>query len=131
VVNAREACGGYGTITIETSSAELDENFCQSHPGAKPGFYTQFSVSDNGSGMDDHTKAHIFEPFFTTREVGMGTGLGMSTVYGIVKQNRGYITVESQLGQGTRIQIYLPRHQGEWSQTGTERQDSAAGAQPT
>lgn len=109
-VNARDAMSGAGTLTIATSNAPLDAKFAATHPGARAGDYVELLVADNGSGMDAHTLAHIFDPFFTTKPAGKGTGLGMATVYGIVKQNGGYIDVSSALGRGTTIRVSIPRH---------------------
>jgi PAS domain S-box-containing protein len=109
VVNARDAIGhAGGKIIIETGMAKFDADFCATHTGFTPGKYAVLTVSDNGCGMDEATKAQIFEPFFTTKGVGEGTGLGLATVYGIVKQNSGFINVYSELGQGTSIRVYLP-----------------------
>ncbi|MBI4776205.1 MAG: response regulator [Deltaproteobacteria bacterium] len=108
-VNARDAIGGVGRITIETKNTILDEAYCAAHAGTKPGQYVTLSVRDNGCGMNEETLNNLFEPFFTTKEVGKGTGLGLSTVYGIVRQNEGYIDVISRPGQGARFTIYLPR----------------------
>ncbi len=107
-VNAQDAISGNGSITIETGQVALDDEFCQLHPGSRPGRYVVLTVTDNGSGMDETTLSHIFDPFFSTKEVGKGTGLGLSTVYGIVKQHDGYITARSMPGQGTTFCIYLP-----------------------
>ena len=111
-VNARDAIEGVGKITIETDSVELDKDYCTDHMGCIPGSYVMLSVSDDGSGMNKDVQEHIFEPFFTTKEVGKGTGLGLATIYGIVKQNGGYIDVHSQADQGTTFRIYLPRYLG-------------------
>ncbi len=106
--NARDAVAGSGRVIIETGRAVLDEDFCAVHEGAKPGEYCLLAVSDDGIGMDRETLAHVFEPFYTTKEVGKGVGLGLATVYGIVKQNQGYIQVYSEKEQGTTVRIYLP-----------------------
>ncbi len=109
VVNARDAMPAGGSLLIESGTAELGVDFVRHHAGAQTGSYVRLVVSDTGRGMDEPTLAHMFEPFFTTKSVGQGTGLGLATVYGIVKQSGGYITVESQTGAGTRFDIYLPR----------------------
>ena len=109
-VNARDACAGRGKIAIETSNVVFDRSYCDVHAGFLPGEYVQLVVSDNGSGMEPHVLANLFEPFFTTKGLGQGTGLGLSTVYGIVKQNQGFINVYSEPGVGTTFRIYLLRH---------------------
>ena len=110
-VNARDAIKNTGRVTIETRNNIIDADYCENNPGAVPGEYVHFSVSDNGSGMESETMAHVFEPFYTTKGLGEGTGLGLATVYGIVKQNNGFIKIYSEPGQGTTFTVHLPRHE--------------------
>jgi len=112
-INARDAVHGAGRVLIETGNCSFDEAYCNAHPEYSPGDYVLLAVSDNGKGIDRETLDHIFEPFFTTKPQGKGTGLGLATVYGIVKQNRGFIVVNSQAGQGATFRILLPRYEGQ------------------
>lgn len=112
-VNARDAIAGVGKISLETANIVADMDYCRLNTESVPGEYVMLAVSDDGCGMDKETIDHIFEPFFTTKQIGKGTGMGMATVYGIAKQNKGFINVYSEPGQGTTFKIYLPRFTGE------------------
>jgi two-component system sensor histidine kinase EvgS len=111
-VNARDSIANVGKITIETSNKAIDSAYCADYPGFSPGDYVLLTISDDGCGMEKDTLDKIFEPFFTTKGLGLGTGLGLATVYGIVKQNNGFINVSSEPGLGTTFTIYLPRYTG-------------------
>jgi CheY-like chemotaxis protein len=107
-INARDAISGVGKLTIETRNIVFDESYCAFHLECSCGPFAMLSVSDSGQGIEKENISHIFDPFFTTKQTGMGTGLGLSTVYGIVKQNGGFINVYSEPGKGTTFKIYLP-----------------------
>lgn len=112
-VNARDAIADVGKMTIETKNFSFDEDYCADHPGFFPGKYVLIAVSDDGSGIAPETLDNIFEPFFTTKAMGKGTGLGLATVYGVVKQNNGFINIYSELDKGTTVKVYLPQHTGQ------------------
>ena len=121
VVNARDAMPQGGTITLQTSNMELDDEFVRRHDGARQGHCVVLRVNDTGTGIDEHTAARLFEPFFTTKQVGKGTGLGLATVYGIVKQSGGHILVDTVLGKGTSFSIFFPFFEGAWAAESGEK----------
>jgi len=125
VVNARDAISGVGRITIETANAVVRDVPVLDSPAVTPGEYVVITVSDNGCGMGREILDHIFEPFYTTKSVGKGTGLGLATVYGIVRQNEGFVDVESEPGRGTTFRIHLPRYLGK-----TDEGQGLSGAGP-
>jgi CheY-like chemotaxis protein len=127
-VNARHAIADIGTIALATANCAIDEAFCAGHADAAPGEYVRLTISDTGRGMDEATLKLVFEPFFTTKSVGEGTGLGLSSVYGAVRQNDGFLTVHSVLHQGTTFDIYLPRQSGELKKQRTSGPRTKIGA---
>lgn len=121
VVNARDAIVSTGAVVIETDNRSIDGRYCLDHPVSDPGDYVLLSVSDTGRGIDPEILAQVFDPFFTTKGVGEGTGLGLSTVYGIVQQNQGFINIYTEPGKGSTFTIYLPRHAGHTATSSTSR----------
>jgi nitrogen-specific signal transduction histidine kinase/CheY-like chemotaxis protein len=112
-VNARDAMPKGGKLTVEASNSYLDDAYCSRHSDVKPGQYVLISVTDNGVGMTEDVVQHAFEPFYTTKQAGQGTGLGLSQVYGFVKQSGGHVKIYSEIGEGTAIKVYLPRFHGQ------------------
>lgn len=120
-VNSRDAISGAGKITLHTENCVVDESYAAWNPELLPGEYVKLEITDNGCGMDKETQLNIFEPFFTTKEIGKGSGLGLSTVYGIIKQNNGYIKLYSEPGNGTTFKIFLPRCEKEETQSSKDK----------
>ena len=130
-VNARDAMPEGGTIAIETRGVVLDRGYCEVHSWAQEGRFVVLSVSDSGSGMNEETRQRVFEPFFTTKEVGKGTGLGLATVYGIVRQHDGMVTVYSEVGEGTVFGVYLPRVEAAGDEDEAAEEPTAPGGSET
>ncbi|MBI4484916.1 MAG: response regulator, partial [Acidobacteria bacterium] len=131
IVNARDAMPDGGVVTIETANAVLDRRAVRAYPGAAPGGYVRLRVADTGVGMDDEVRKHVFEPFFTTKPVGKGSGLGLSTVYGIVRQSGGFIHPASEMGKGATFDVFFPMTSGEATVASAARPAVAEGGTET
>ncbi|MBM7116393.1 ATP-binding protein [Archangium primigenium] len=130
-INARDAMPGGGTLTIRTGQAHLDERFTRRHEGLAPGDYVVLSVTDTGTGIPPELRERIFEPFFTTKPIGQGTGLGLSMIYGFIKQSSGHLELESEPGRGSTFSLYLPRHRGEAEAAAAKEAEAARGTGET
>ena len=130
-VNSRDAISGTGIITVRTEAREIDAAFCEHHPDAKPGRYGVLTVEDTGQGMAPEVLERIFEPFFTTKEVGQGTGLGLASIYGIVRQHDGLMLVESEPDRGTKFTVFLPRSEKDVTSSDKEPRKPVAGGDET
>jgi len=131
VVNARDAMPKGGVLTVSTFTSQIDEAHVLRQPAARPGYFVGLSVSDTGHGMDSATLDRIFEPFFTTKDIGKGTGLGLATVYGIIKQHQGWIEVQSEVGQGTIFKIFIPASSKALVDCETNRRQTVPGGNET
>jgi CheY-like chemotaxis protein len=127
-VNARDAMPGGGKLTVEASNSYLDDAYCQQHTDVKPGQYVQIAVTDTGSGMTKEVVDRAFEPFFTTKQSGQGTGLGLSQVYGFVRQSGGHVKIYTEIDEGTTVKIYLPRLLGKAATAPVEVPSTPSGA---